>query len=590
MANASLIEPHGGTLRNLLVSDERAAKLKKEAVTIPSVTLTERQLCDLELLLNGGFSPLTGFLTRDEYHSVVSDMRMPDGTLWPMPITLDVDGDSAADVEVGGKVALRDKTGLLLAILTVEDVWKPNKRREATQVFQTQDRAHPAVDYLFTEAGDFYVGGPLEGIQLPRHYDFRDFRFTPGELRAQFAAQGWDRVIAFQTRNPMHRAHKELTDRAAADIEGHLLIHPVVGMTKPGDVDHFTRVRCYKELLEHYPEGTAAMSLLPLAMRMAGPREALWHALIRKNYGCTHFIVGRDHAGCSDADGEAFYGPYDSQDLVKQHEAEVGIELVPFRLMVYAPAIDGYKPIDEVAEDEETLSISGTELRRRLSTGEEIPDWFSYPEVVRTLRRSYPARDQQGFTVFMTGLSGSGKSTVANALKNRLQEYTDRPVTLLDGDIVRRHLSKGLGFSKEDRSTNVQRIGFVASEITKHGGVAICAPIAPYAADRKVNRDLVESTTGGYVEVFIDCPLEVCEERDVKGLYAKARAGVIKNFTGIDDPYEAPGTPEVVCKTAEETIEESVDTVLAKLIELGYIHVPETHTNGLVTNGVKELA
>jgi sulfate adenylyltransferase len=590
MANASLIEPHGGALRNLLVSDERAAKLKKEAVTIPSVTLTERQLCDLELLLNGGFSPLTGFLTRDEYRSVVSDMRMPDGTLWPMPITLDVDGDAAADVEVGGKVALRDKTGLLLAILTVEDVWKPNKHREAEQVFQTQDRAHPAVDYLFTEAGDFYVGGPLEGIQLPRHYDFRDFRFTPSELRAQFAAQGWDRVIAFQTRNPMHRAHKELTDRAAADIEGHLLIHPVVGMTKPGDVDHFTRVRCYKELLEHYPEGTAAMSLLPLAMRMAGPREALWHALIRKNYGCTHFIVGRDHAGCSDADGEAFYGPYDSQDLVKAHEEEVGIELVPFRLMVYAPAIDGYKPIDEVEEDEETLSISGTELRRRLSTGEEIPDWFSYPEVVRTLRRSYPARDQQGFTVFMTGLSGSGKSTVANALKNRLQEYTDRPVTLLDGDIVRRHLSKGLGFSKEDRSTNVQRIGFVASEITKHGGVAICAPIAPYAADRKANRDLVESTTGGYVEVFIDCPLEVCEERDVKGLYAKARAGVIKNFTGIDDPYQAPGNPEVVCKTAEETIEESVDTVLAQLIELGYIHVPETHTNGLVTNGVKELA
>ncbi|MFQ5568329.1 MAG: bifunctional sulfate adenylyltransferase/adenylylsulfate kinase, partial [Rhodothermales bacterium] len=571
MNTITLIEPHGGVLCDLLASGDEAQALKETALSCPSVALTPRQLCDLELLLNGGFSPLRGFMNREDYDRVVSDMRLADGTLWPMPITLDVSEEVARSLEGEERVALRDQTGLLLAILTVEDLWKPDKAREAERVFGTTNKEHPAVAYLMDEAGDYYVGGRLEGVQRPKHYDFQELRRTPKELRALFEERNWTRVVAFQTRNPMHRAHKELTDRAAEEVGGHLLIHPVVGMTKPGDVDYYTRVRCYKKLLSYYPDGKATISLLPLAMRMGGPREAVWHAIIRKNYGCTHLVVGRDHAGPgSDSSGTPFYGPYDAQDLVIEHRNEIGIDVVPFKLMVYLPAEDTYQPIDEVQDGEETLSISGTELRRRLATGEEIPGWFSYPDVVAELRRSYPPKEKQGFTVFFTGLSGSGKSTVANALMTKLLERTGRPVTLLDGDVVRTHLSKGLGFSKEGRSTNVRRIGYVASEVTRHGGIAICAPIAPYEADRRANSDLI-SQHGGYVEVYVNAPLEVCEARDVKGLYAKARAGIIKGFTGIDDPYEAPAQADVVCHTAEETVEESAEKVLAKLHELGYL-------------------
>ena len=510
-------------------------------------------------------------MSKEDYDNVLDNMRLADGTLWPMPITLDVDEETAGAHNAGDKIALRDQTGLLVAVLTVSDVWQPNKENEAEKAFGTQDKKHPAVAYLFDQAGDYYIGGAIEGIAMPIHYDFLELRKTPAQLRAEFEEKGADRVVAFQTRNPMHRAHKELTDRAAEGIGGHLLIHPVVGMTKPGDIDYFTRVRCYKKLIQHYPENRAMLSLLPLAMRMAGPREALWHAIIRKNHGCTHLVVGRDHAGPgNDSNGNPIYGPYDAQELVTKYQDELGIEMVPFRLMVYAPAIDGYKPIDEVEEGEETLNISGTELRRRLAEGEDIPDWFSYTEVVQELRKTHPAKDQQGVTVFFTGLSGSGKSTIANALMTKLLEVTSRPVTLLDGDVVRTHLSKGLGFSAEDRSINVQRIGYVASEITKHRGIAICAPIAPYAADRKVNEDLIKSF-GGYIEVFVDAPLAVVEERDTKGLYAKARAGLIKGFTGIDDPYEAPENADVVCKTADESIEESANKVLNKLFELGYL-------------------
>lgn len=571
MATSTLTAPHGGKLTDLLVSDDRARSLKEEAVDFASITLTDRQLCDLELILNGGFSPLKGFMNRADYEGVRDEMRLADGTLWPMPITLDVDEETAAGLSDGERVALRDDTGLLLAVLTVEDVWQPDKAREAEAVFGKNDKAHPAVAYLMDEASDYYVGGTVEGIQLPPQYDFKDLRRTPRELRATFEEKGWDTVAGFQTRNPMHRAHKELTDRAAEQTGGHVLIQPVVGMTKPGDVGHPTRVRCYKKLLNHYPEGRAMISLLPLAMRMGGPREALWHALIRKNYGCTHFIVGRDHAGPgNDSNGEPFYGTYDAQELVAEHRDELGIEPMPFQWMAYAVEEDTYKAVDEVEEGEQTLMISGTELRRRLNAGEEIPEWFSFPDVVAELRRSYPPKREQGFTVFFTGLSGSGKSTIAHALQARLLEETGRPVTLLDGDIVRTHLSKGLGFSKEDRSTNVQRIGFVAGEVTKHRGIAVCSPIAPYRADRKINEERI-ADHGGYIEVFADAPLEVCEERDVKGLYAKARAGIIKDFTGIDDPYEEPQDPEVVCKTAEESVEESVEKVLTRLEELGYI-------------------
>jgi sulfate adenylyltransferase len=569
-----IIPAHGGELSELLVSDDRAVQLKQEAVDLASITLSERQLCDLELLLNGGFSPLKGFMTRADYEGVVDEMRLTSGVLWPIPVTLDVAEETALSLSGGERVALRDETGLLLAILTVEETWQPDKAREAEQVFGTTSREHPAVDYLFGEAGDFYVGGTVEGVRLPVHYDFQDIRHTPRELRAFFEERGWTRVVAFQTRNPMHRAHKELTDRAARQIDGHLLIHPVVGMTKPGDIDYYTRVRCYKQLMKHYDPDRATISLLPLAMRMGGPREAVWHAIIRKNFGCTHLIVGRDHAGPgSDSTGKPFYGPYDAQDLLLRYRDELGIDLLPFKMMVYLPALDLYRPVDELKDGEETLDISGTDLRRRLMQGAEIPTWFSYPEVVEELRKTHPPKHRQGFTVFFTGLSGSGKSTIANALMMKLLEVTGRAVTLLDGDVVRLHLSKGLGFSREGRSTNIQRIGYVASEITKHGGIALCAPIAPYEADRQINRQLIGSL-GGYIEVFVDTPLEVCEERDVKGLYAKARAGIIQEFTGISDPYEPPANAEVVCRTTDETIEESVERILDVLVAQGYLRPP----------------
>jgi len=572
MKTQTLIGPHGGELCDLVLTGDALEQSREAALHYPSISLTPRQICDIELILNGGFSPLRGFLNKVDYDGVVADMRLSDGTLWPMPITLDVSEEIASGLSEGEKVALRDQTGLLLALLTVGDVWKADKTSEAEGVFGTQSKGHPAVAFLFDEAGDYYVGGSLEGIQLPRHYDSHDLRRTPSEVRAMFEENGWDKIVAFQTRNPMHRAHKELTDRAAAEIGGHLLIHPVVGMTKPGDIDYYTRVRCYKQLLAYYPEGRATISLLPLAMRMGGPREAVWHAIIRKNYGCTHLIVGRDHAGPgNDVDGTPFYGPYDAQDLILAYADELGMGVVPFKLMVYVTEEDAYEPIDDVkAAGKKFEMISGTQLRQALADGADIPSWFSYPEVVAELRKTHPAKHNQGFTVFFTGLSGSGKSTIANALMVKLLERGGRPATLLDGDVVRTNLSKGLGFSQEDRSTNIQRIGYVASEITKHRGICVCAPIAPYEADRRVNRNLIESF-GAYVEVFVDTPLAVCEERDVKGLYAKARAGIIKGFTGIDDPYEAPTDAEIVSMTTEYSAEECADQVLAWLEEQGYL-------------------
>ncbi len=562
---STLIDPHGGAITELFAGSERAEILKSESVNFPSITLTARQLCDLELLLCGGFSPLKGFLNQRDYDGVLEHMRLSCGTLWPIPVTLDISEADMQRIDGHDHIALRDLTGVLLAILHVGDLWQPDQEKEAEKVFGTTSTEHPAVGYLMDRAGVYYLGGDLEGIRMPPHYDFLDLRHTPRQLRRNFQSQDCSRVVAFQTRNPLHRAHKELTDRAAKEVNAHLLIHPAVGMTKPGDIDHYTRVRSYKRLLEYYPKGQASLSLLPLAMRMGGPREALWHAIIRKNYGCTHLIVGRDHAGPGTMkDGTPFYGAYAAQELLQAHTKELEMEVVPFRLMVYVPASDTYKPIDEVAADEETLNISGTRLRSMLSAGEEIPGWFSYPGVIEELQKTYPPRGQQGFAIFLTGLSGSGKSTIANALQARLLELLSCPVSLLDGDVVRTYLSKGLGFSKSDRSTNVQRIGYVASEIVKHRGVVICAPIAPYAEDRAVNRRRIERE-GGYIEVFVDAPLEVCERRDVKGLYAKARAGMIKGFTGIDDPYEIPETPEVVCRTDRQTVEESTELVIRKL-------------------------
>ena len=568
-----LVQNNLAPIPELYVSYDSSQKLKVEAADLTSWDLSPRQICDLELLMNGGFNPLKGFLTEADYNGVVDNMRLEDGTLWPMPITLDVSEEFADKIELGQDIALRDQEGVILGTMTVTDRWSPDKAKEAEKVFGANDEAHPAVDYLHNTAGAVYLGGPVTGIQQPIHYDFRARRDTPNELRAYFRKLGWRKVVAFQTRNPLHRAHQELTFRAAREVEANLLIHPVVGMTKPGDVDHFTRVRCYEAVLDKYPGSTTTMSLLNLAMRMAGPREAVWHGLIRRNHGCTHFIVGRDHAGPgSNSQGEDFYGPYDAQDLFREHQEEIGIEMVDFKHMVYVQERAQYEPMDEIEDKDNVtiLNISGTELRRRLAEGLEIPDWFSFPEVVTELRKTRPPRSDQGFTVFFTGFSGSGKSTIANALMVKLMEMGGRPVTLLDGDIVRKNLSSELGFSKEHRDLNIQRIGYVASEITKNGGIAICAPIAPYATTRKRVRQMIEEY-GAFCEVHVATSIEECERRDRKGLYKLARAGKIAEFTGISDPYDVPENPELSVETENVDVDNCAHQVILKLEQMGLI-------------------
>ncbi|MGB7024253.1 MAG: bifunctional sulfate adenylyltransferase/adenylylsulfate kinase, partial [Candidatus Acidiferrales bacterium] len=471
----------------------------------------------------------------------------------------------------GTSLALRDPEGVMLAALRVEEVWEADRQQEAEQVFGTVDRKHPGAAHLLDKANPFYISGKLEGLQLPSHYDYRGLRQTPAEMREKFARFGWRRIAAFQTRNPMHRAHVELTFRAAKEASANLLIQPSVGMTKPGDVDHYTRVRCYQAILPHYPANTVELALLPLAMRMGGPREAVWHAIIRKNFGCTHFIVGRDHAGPgNDSKGKPFYDPYGAQNLLREHQQEIGVTMVPFKMMVYLEDKDIYVPEDEVPSGSRVLNISGTELRARLAEGREIPAWFTYPQVVSELRRTYPPRHRQGFTVFFTGLSGSGKSTIANVLLVKFLEMGGRPVTLLDGDIVRKNLSSELGFSKEHRDLNIRRIGFVAREITKNGGIAVCAPIAPYDNIRKELRQSIDSV-GGFILVHTSTSLEVCEQRDRKGLYAKARAGIIPSFTGVSDPYEVPADAEIVINTTDATPEEAAQEIMLYLEKQGYV-------------------
>jgi len=567
--------PHGGELKELYLDDAAAQAEKKRARDFKSWDLSDRQLCDLELILNGAFSPLTGFLGKADYDSVVRNMRLASGKaagiLWPMPITLDVSQAFADSVKAGEEIALRDQEGVLIATLEISDLWTPDKSLEAREVFGEDDQKHPSVNYLHNIAGPVYIGGTVTGVEPPTHYDFQELRHSPAELRARFRKLGWRKIVAFQTRNPLHRAHQELTFRAAREVEANLLIQPVVGLTRPGDVDHYTRVRCYEHVLEQYPEQTTTLSLLNLAMRMAGPREALWHAIIRKNYGCTHFIVGRDHAGPGkNSKGEPFYGPYEAQELMRDFAEELDISMVPFREMVYVEERAQYVTAEEAKPNEKILNISGTEVRRRLQEGLEIPEWFSFPKVVAELRRTHPARHKQGFTVFFTGLSGAGKSAVARALMSKLLENGGRQVTLLDGDLVRKNLSSELGFSREHRDLNIVRIGYVASEITKNGGVALCAPIAPYANARRQVRQAIEPR-GGFIEVYLSTPLAVCEARDRKGLYARARAGIIKEFTGISDPYEVPENPELVIDTQKLTPDQAAHRILVKLESLGFI-------------------
>ncbi len=537
--------------------------------------LTPRQRCDLEMLLIGGFHPLTGFLTQADYENVLFNSRLSTGQLWPIPINLDVNEAFADPISAGSQIELYDTDNTLLAWMTVTDKWQPNKSLEAEHVFGTDDMKHPGVNYLFNKAGDWYLGGSIKLARLPTHYDFPELRQTPATLKNYFAQVGFEKVIAFQTRNPMHRAHMELTWRAAKQIDGHLLIHPVVGLTKPGDIDYFTRVRCYQKILHYYPPERVSLSLLPLAMRMGGPREAVWHALIRKNYGCTHFIVGRDHAGPgNNAQGEPFYGPYAAQELVQQYQDEIGIKAAFFQEMVYVKERKTYCPNNEIQPNETALTISGTQLRDMLLYEKPIPEWFSFPEIIQELRHAYPAKRQHGFTLFFTGLSGAGKTTLAHALLAKLLSQGKRNVTLLDGDVMRRILANELGFSKADRDLNIRRIGFVASEVTKAGGVAICAAIAPYVSARTENRQLI-SQHGGYIEIYLSTSFQACEKRDIKGLYAKARQGEIKKFTGLDDPYETPIDPEITLDTENVTIEQSVDRIIQFLQQEGYLAAPQ---------------
>ena len=565
-----MLENHK-SIEELYLSSEFANEEKKAAANYASWDLTPRQICDLELLLNGGFSPLKGFLNEEDYDSVVENMRLKDGSLWPIPITLDVSKEFSKNLKIGEKVALRNLEGVILATIQVDAKWSPDKFREADEVFQTRDEKHPGVNFLINNTGEIYLGGEVVGLEKPQHYDFKSRRQTPNELRKYFQKMGWQKIVAFQTRNPLHRAHQELTLTAAREVEANLLIHPVVGMTKPGDVDHFTRVRCYEAILDKYPTFSTNLSLINLAMRMAGPREALWHGLIRKNHGCTHFIIGRDHAGPGkDTYGNDFYAPYDAQSLFKKYSKEIGIEMVSFKELVYVPEQGKFKPIDELNSGIKTLNISGSELRRRLYEGIEVPDWFSFPEVLEELRKTLPPLSKRGFTIFFTGLSGSGKSTIANAVLTKLMEMGGRPVTLLDGDIVRKNLSSELGFSKEHRDLNIRRIGYVASEITKNGGIAICAPIAPYSKTRLSVRNEI-AQYGSFVEIHIATSLEICEKRDRKGLYKLARQGKIEAFTGISDPYEIPEKPELRLNTENASVDYCAQKIILKLQSMGLI-------------------
>lgn len=588
-----------------------------ESTKYPDIVLNIRQLCDLELLLNGGFAPLKGFLRQNDYNSVVENMRLTDGNIWPMPIVLPIEKN---DDEINNlltksqHITLKDNQGFPIAIMDNFEIWKPNLQKECQNVYGTNDDNHPYVSMIYSMARSaeingkniYYIGGELRKIQLPKHFDFEDLRKTPEEVKQLFSQKGWGQysnsnqtnnvnIVGFQTRNPMHRSHFELTKYALREAGNNskLLLHPVVGITQDCDVNYHLRVRCYKKLMNAYGND-AVLSLLPLSMRMAGPREALWHALIRKNYGCTHFIVGRDHAGPSykTKDGKDFYGPYDAHQLLLKHKDEIGINIILAQMIVYVKELNGYLPINKVNEinnaiDEgrggdchnhnhnedgrlTVLNISGTEQRRLLSTGQDIPEWFTFPEIANELKREFKKINERGLCLYFVGLSGSGKSTLANALHSKLLELeVNRGISILDGDIVRQHLSKGLGFSREDRSINVQRIGYVASEIVKHGGVVLCANIAPYENDRTVNRNLIQAN-GNYVEIYVNTTIDVCESRDAKGLYQLAKKGIIKQFTGISDPFEEPKKPEININGAD-SLENNMNTIIQYL-----------NTNGLL--------
>ena len=563
-----MIEPHGKTLVSFHLSADELSEYSELSNKTASLTLSLKQQCDLEMIANGAFSPLSTFNNQKDYEEILLNNRLSNGLVWPIPIVLDVPDQFLKSLDKNEYISLRNAEGFLLAILKVNEFWAPDKKEEANSVFKSNDPNHPGVDYLFNHTNNNYISGELVPIQSNKYFDFTHLRKSPQEVRDFFRLNNWKDVIAFQTRNPMHRAHFELTKLAMDEHNSKLLIHPVIGMSKPGDIDHFTRVKCYQHIIKYYPENSVELSLINLAMRMAGPKEAVWHAIIRKNYGCNRIIIGRDHAGPGvNAEGKPYYQPYDAQELIAQYQEELEIKMVPFKEMVFAKNKKTFLPLDKIEQNDPIEKLSGTQFKEFLQQRTEIPNWYSFPEVIHELRKRFPKLHNQGLTVFFTGLSGAGKSTLANAIMYKLMETEDRPITLLDGDIVRQHLSSELGFSKEDRDIHVKRIGYVASEITKHGGVAICAPIAPYSNTRKVVRNMIDEV-GSFVEIHVATPLSVCEERDVKGLYKQARAGKILDFTGVSDPYEEPENPEITVDTSDITVEESSALILDKLRSL----------------------
>jgi sulfate adenylyltransferase len=568
-----LIPPHGGKLCDLLVVDDQAESLKVESGDFLSVTLNQRQICDLELLLNGGFSPLTGFMGQEAYESVINRLRLPDGTLWSIPVTLDVPAAQAEKIEPGQKLALRDGEGFMLAVLSVEDKWQPDKQHEAREVYGTTSVAHPGVRHLLEQVNDIYIGGSLTGVQLPTHFDFETLRDTPEELRHLFVKMGWQNVVGFHSCKPMHRLHREITLQAAKESEANILLHPSVGMTKPGDLHYYARVHCYQAIRHHYPHQMAVLSLLPSAVRMAGPREVLLNAIMRQNYGCSHMIVGPEHAAPPGIreDEQRFYPRYAAQKMMEKYQDDLAIRMVSVKELCYQPETESFMAEERmISQGKEGLRFTDRDLKYHLEHNQEVPGWFSYPEVIAALRKVYPPRSQRGITLFFTGLSGSGKSTLAKILHAKFIEEGGRPVTLLDGDIVRHNLSSELGFSKEHRNINVRRIGFVAGEITKNGGIAICAPIAPYTEMRRDVRESIEQY-GAFIEIHVATSLEVCESRDRKGLYAKAREGIIPEFTGISDPYEIPECPELRINTVDKSPMQGAQEIMLYLLREGYL-------------------
>jgi sulfate adenylyltransferase len=573
MTNTTLHEEiyNDGKCVNLLVSSERSILLKKISTDLPSITLDDRQLCDFELLTTGAFSPLAGYMTRSNYESVLDRMKLQDGTIWPVPICLDISETVDRPLEAGQSVVIRDPEGFLLAIMHVEDIWKPDKDKEAAMLYGTADPSHPGVVHLHNNVGEYYIGGALEVLNLPLHFDFKQLRMTPPEVHGLYKKLGWKRIVGFYTGNTIHRPEFEMAIRAMRSSKANLLLLPGVDMNGPGDFDYYTRVRCHRHVMKHFPPESAVMSLLPISARLAGPRDALLQCIIGKNYGCTHFVIGPQNGEPGTRSGKGtFYDNEATLAFVKEMAKDVGISIVPFSEMLYLPFDDEFKPKDDVAEGTETISLTCLDIRQRIRTGRRIPRWATFTEVIGELKKAYPSPSKQGLTLFFTGLSGAGKSTIARVLYAKMLEIGNRPVTLLDGDIVRQNLSNELSFSKEHRDINVRRIGFVASEITKNRGIAICAPIAPYTATRNEIRSNIEKV-GGFIEIHVATPINVCESRDRKGMYAKARAGLIKGFTGIDDPYEIPEAPEVRVDTSGKTPDEAAQEILVYLGEKRFI-------------------